>query len=96
MCACGATGPGPTYSGRYGFQWTAPDPSCPTCRVGAFASGDPLPPMPFGQQNVIQPLPAGYPAFPSPYSVRYPIPPSPYSTNAYVWPNMFVGVRKIR
>lgn len=48
MCDCAnrvVTG----YSGKYGFQIGASDPSCPNCRVGAFAAGDARPPMPFAQ-----------------------------------------------
>lgn len=48
MCDCSnkvMTG----YSGKYGFQIGSSDPSCPNCRVGAFAAGDARPPMPFAQ-----------------------------------------------
>lgn len=60
MCGCTSSfGPdryGPRYLGRYGFQEARfaasplPDPYCPTCRVGAFAPGQVLPPVaPAGQ-----------------------------------------------
>lgn len=44
MCNCQKK-MGPPYAARYGYMSSMPDPSCPTCRVGAFAPGQPLPPM---------------------------------------------------
>lgn len=86
---------GPQYAGRYGFQgqrpgatpWLKNDPNCPGCRVGAFAAGEALPPLPqlhpAGQplndgpipSSMAQYTPDGRPFY-APFKLGTPMPPA--------------------
>lgn len=93
---------GPQYRGRYsvlGAQPAGPpvpwlqspetkvDPSCPGCRVGAYAAGEASPPIPFGQDYVMQML--QHPPLQSAPPLLQPQP-------AFWWPRQLVPVSRLR
>jgi len=93
---------GPIYHGRYAFlgakpartPWTEQpdtkvDPSCPGCRLGAYAAGEAAPPVPFDQNYVMQQL----------ANVQFPqlqvAPPMLQPQPAFAYPMQMVPVRRL-